>query len=49
MFEMNCHTMRPGSVATPCDWLKVEAVAAYNTTPTAVSSIPATGRTAATC
>ena len=33
MFEMNCHTMRPGSVATPCDWLKVEAVAAYNTTP----------------
>ena len=33
MFEMNCHTMRPGSVATPCGWLKVEAVAAYNTTP----------------
>ncbi len=32
-FEMNCHTMRPGSVATPCDWLKVEAVAAYNTSP----------------
>ncbi len=31
-FEMNCHTMRPGSVATPRDYLKVEAVAAYNTT-----------------
>lgn len=30
-FEMNCHTMRPGSVATPCDWVKIEAVAAYNT------------------
>lgn len=30
-FEMNCHTMRPGSVATPCEWVKVEAVAAYNT------------------
>ncbi len=32
-FEMNCYTMRPGSVATPRDWVKVEAVAAYNTTP----------------
>ena len=31
-FEMNCYTMRPGSVATPRDYLKVEAVAAYNTT-----------------
>ena len=31
-FEMNCHTMRPGSVATPRDYVKVEAVAAYNTT-----------------
>lgn len=30
-FEMNCHTMRPGSVATPIEGLKVEAVAAYNT------------------
>lgn len=30
-FEMNCYTMRPGSVATPGDYLKVEAVAAYNT------------------
>lgn len=30
-FEMNCHTMRPGSVATPRDWVKIEAVAAYNT------------------
>ena len=28
-FEMNCYTMRPGSVATPRDYLKVEAVAAY--------------------
>ena len=27
-FEMNCHTMRPGSVATPRDYVKVEAVAA---------------------
>lgn len=32
-FRMNCYTMRPGSVATPRDWVKVEAVAAYNTTP----------------
>ena len=32
-FEMNCYTMRPGSVAAPRDYLKVEAVAAYNTTP----------------
>ena len=32
-FEMNCYTMRPGSVATPRDYVKVEAVAAYNTTP----------------
>ena len=32
-FEMNCYTMRPGSVAAPRDYVKVEAVAAYNTTP----------------
>ncbi len=32
-FEMNCYTMHPGSVATPRDYVKVEAVAAYNTTP----------------
>lgn len=32
-FEMNCYTMRPGSVATPRDYVKIEAVAAYNTTP----------------
>ena len=31
-FEMNCYTMQPGSVAAPRDYLKVEAVAAYNTT-----------------
>lgn len=31
-FEMNCYTMRPGSVATPRDYVKIEAVAAYNTT-----------------
>lgn len=30
-FEMNCHTMRPGSVANPIEGVKVEAVAAYNT------------------
>lgn len=30
-FEMNCHTMRPGSVATPSVGIKIEAVAAYNT------------------
>lgn len=30
-FEMNCHTMRSGSVATPRDYVKIEAVAAYNT------------------
>ena len=29
---MNFYTMRPGSVAAPRDYLKVEAVAAYNTT-----------------
>lgn len=27
-FEMNCYTMRPGSVATPRDYVKVEAVEA---------------------
>ncbi len=32
-FEMNCHTMRPGSVARPRDYVKIEAVAAYNTSP----------------
>lgn len=32
-FEMNCHTMRPGSVATPRSYVKIEAVAAYNTSP----------------
>lgn len=32
-FEMNCYTMRPGSVATPRPYLKVEAVVACNTTP----------------
>lgn len=31
-FEMNCYTMRPGSVAAPRDYLKIQAVAAYNTT-----------------
>lgn len=31
-FDMNCYTMRPGSVAAPRDYLKIEAVAAYNTT-----------------
>ena len=31
-FDFNCHTMTPGSVATPRDYVKVEAVAAYNTT-----------------
>lgn len=31
-FGMNCYTMRPGSVATPRDYVKIEAVAAYNTT-----------------
>lgn len=30
-FEMNCHTMRPGSVATPREGIHIEAVAAYNT------------------
>lgn len=30
-FEMNCHTMRPGSVANPIEGLRIEAVAAYNT------------------
>ncbi|WP_417016043.1 MBL fold metallo-hydrolase [Alistipes sp.] len=32
-FEMNCYTMRPGSVATPRDYVKIEAVVACNTTP----------------
>ncbi|MBR5464204.1 MAG: MBL fold metallo-hydrolase [Alistipes sp.] len=30
-FEMNCHTMRPGSIANPIEGVKIEAVAAYNT------------------
>lgn len=32
-FEMNCYTMRPGSVATPRDYVKIEATPAYNVTP----------------
>lgn len=32
-FEMECFTLRPGCVAEPRDYVKVEAVAAYNTTP----------------
>ena len=31
-FDMNCHTMRPGNVVKPRDYIKIEAVAAYNTT-----------------
>lgn len=31
--DANCHLMRPGSVISPRDWVKIEAVAAYNTTP----------------
>lgn len=30
-FDMECHTMRPGSVAEPREGIRVEAVAAYNT------------------
>ncbi len=30
-FDMDCHTMLPGAVAVPRDYIKVEAVAAYNT------------------
>jgi len=30
-FDMECHVMRPGSVATPRDYVRIEAVAAYNT------------------
>ncbi len=30
-FEMDCFTMRPGCIATPRDYVSVEAVAAYNT------------------
>ena len=30
-FETGCHVMRPGNVVTPRDWVKIEAVAAYNT------------------
>lgn len=31
-FGMEGHVMRPGSIATPRDYVKIEAVAAYNTT-----------------
>ncbi len=31
-FEMDCHTMRPGSVATPHEGIRIEAVTACNTT-----------------
>lgn len=31
-FDTNCHVMRPGSIVSPRDWVKIEAVAAYNTT-----------------
>lgn len=30
--QVNCNTMRPGSVVTPFDYVKIEATAAYNTT-----------------
>ncbi len=30
-FEQNCFTMRPGNVVKPRDYVKIEAVAAYNT------------------
>jgi len=30
-FDMECFTMRPGSIARPRDYVQVEAVAAYNT------------------
>ncbi len=30
-FDMDCHTMLPGAVAAPRDYVKIEAVAAYNT------------------
>lgn len=30
--DINCHVMRPGSVVSPRKWVKIEAVAAYNTT-----------------
>ena len=32
-FDMECHVMRPGGVATPRNYVKIEAVAAYNTSP----------------
>lgn len=31
-FDFNCHTMMPGSTAQPRDYVKVEAVPAYNIT-----------------
>ncbi len=31
-FDMECYVMRPGSIATPRDYVRIEAVAAYNTT-----------------
>lgn len=31
-FRTNCHVMRPGSIVAPREWVKIEAVAAYNTT-----------------
>lgn len=30
-FDMECITMRPGSISQPCDGICIEAVAAYNT------------------
>lgn len=32
-FGMECHVMRPGSISTPRNYVKIEAVAAYNTSP----------------
>ena len=43
-FEMNCYTMRPGSVAAPRDYIKDEAVAAYKTARTAAISLPSAAR-----
>lgn len=48
-FDFNCYTMVPGAVAEPLDGIRVEAVAAYNTTEGHRNSIPGSGRIAATC
>ena len=48
-FDFDCYTMVPGAVTEPLDGIRVEAVAAYNTTEGHLQFHPRERRIAATC